>query len=142
MLAIELGDGKVLLFAGDAQVGNWLSWQDLFWIVEGKTITGPDLLKRTHLYKTGHHGSHNATLREKGLEMMSALEIALIPVDHAMALKKGWGQIPLGELEQRLNVITKDRVLRIDQEVPVALTGHVEQDESKTLYYEVTVQEM
>jgi beta-lactamase superfamily II metal-dependent hydrolase len=141
VLAIELGDGKVLLFAGDAQVGNWLSWQDLLWIVEGKTITGPDLLKRTHLYKTGHHGSHNATLREKGLEMMSALEIALIPVDHEMALKKGWGQIPLEELEQRLNVLTKDRVLRIDKEVPPALTGLVGQDDSKTLYYEVTVQE-
>jgi beta-lactamase superfamily II metal-dependent hydrolase len=141
VLAIELGNGKVLLFAGDAQVGNWLSWQDLSWTVEGKTITGPDLLKRTHLYKTGHHGSHNATLREKGLEMMSALEIALIPVDHEMALKKGWGKMPLEELEQRLNAITKDRVLRIDKEVPPALTGRVEQDESKALYYEVTVQE-
>ena len=140
-LAIELGGGKVLLFAADAQVGNWLSWQDLSWTVGGKTITGPDLLKRTHLYKTGHHGSHNATLREKGLEMMSALEIALIPVDHDMALKKGWGKMPLEELEQRLNAITKDRVLRIDKEVPPALAGRVEQDESKALYYEVTVQE-
>ncbi len=102
-LAIELGDGKVLLFAADAQVGNWLSWQDLSWNVGGKTVTGPDLLKRTHLYKTGHHGSHNATLREKGLKLMSALEIALIPVDHEMALKKGWGKIPLDELEQHLN---------------------------------------
>jgi beta-lactamase superfamily II metal-dependent hydrolase len=139
VLAIELGDGKVLLFAADAQVGNWLSWQDLSWTVEGKAITGPDLLKRTHLYKTGHHGSHNATLREKGLEMMSALEIALIPVDHEMALRKGWGKMPLEELEQRLNAITKDRVLRIDKEVPQALTGSVEEDESKALYYEVTV---
>jgi beta-lactamase superfamily II metal-dependent hydrolase len=139
VLAIELGDGKVLLFAGDAQVGNWLSWQDLLWVVEGKTITGPDLLKRTHLYKTGHHGSHNATLREKGLELMSALEIALIPVDHEMALKKGWGQMPLEELEQRLNAVTKNRVLRIDKEVPPELAGTVAQDASKKLYYEVTV---
>jgi len=139
VLAIELGDGKVLLFAADAQVGNWLSWQDLSWTMGGETITGPDLLKRTHLYKTGHHGSHNATLREKGLEMMSELEIALIPVDHEMALKKGWGKMPLAELEQRLNAITKGCVLRIDKEVPPALTGRTQQDESKTLYYEVTV---
>jgi beta-lactamase superfamily II metal-dependent hydrolase len=139
VLAIELADGKVLLFAGDAQVGNWLSWQNLSWTVGGKTITGPDLLTRTRLYKTGHHGSHNATLREKGLEMMSALEIALIPVDHEMALKKGWGKMPMEELEQRLNVITKNSVLRIDKEVPPSLTGRVEQDESKALYYEVTV---
>jgi len=31
VLAIELEDGDVMLFAGDAQVGNWLSWQDLTW---------------------------------------------------------------------------------------------------------------
>ena len=71
--------------------------------------------------------------------MMSALEIALIPVDHEMALKKGWGKMPMEELEQRLNVITKNSVLRIDKEVPPSLTGRVEQDESKALYYEVTV---
>ncbi|TIX03162.1 MAG: hypothetical protein E5V44_15695, partial [Mesorhizobium sp.] len=27
-LAFELPDGQVLLFPGDAQVGNWLSWND------------------------------------------------------------------------------------------------------------------
>jgi hypothetical protein len=48
--------------------------------------------------------------------------------------------MPLGELEQRLNAITKNRVLRIDKEVPPELTGSVAQDESKKLYYEVTVQ--
>ena len=87
-LAIELGDGRVLLFVADAQVGNWLSWQDLSWMVGDKTVTGPDLLSRTILYKTGHHGSHNATLREKGLELMTNLKIALIPVDHEMAVNQ------------------------------------------------------
>jgi beta-lactamase superfamily II metal-dependent hydrolase len=139
VLAIELGNGKVLLFAGDAQVGNWLSWQDLSWTVGGKTVTGPDLLGRTVLYKAGHHGSHNATLQEKGLEMMTNLEIALIPVDHEMAIKKRWGNIPLGQLEQRLGEITKDRVLRIDKDLPSALAGSVEQDEARSLYYEVTL---
>jgi uncharacterized protein YfiM (DUF2279 family) len=37
VLAIELADGDVLLFAADAQVGNWLSWQDLTWSVDGRT---------------------------------------------------------------------------------------------------------
>lgn len=138
-LAIELKSGKVLLFAADAQVGNWLSWQDLSWTVAGKTITGPDLLQRTVLYKTGHHGSHNATLQEKGLEMMTSLEIALIPVDHEMAIKKRWGNMPLPDLEKRLNEITKGRVLRIDQDVPPALAGSVGQDKTKQLYYEVTL---
>jgi hypothetical protein len=138
-LAIELGGDKVMLFAADAQVGNWLSWQDLSWNVGGKTVTGPDLLGRTVLYKTGHHGSHNATLREKGLEMMTNLKIALIPVDHEMALKKRWGKMPLVELEKRLNEITKDRVLRVDKDVPPKLVGKVAQDDEKRLYYEVTV---
>src|SRR5260370_26402422 len=64
VLAIELPDGDVLLFAADAQVGNWLSWQDLTWSVGGRTVTGPQLLENTILYKVGHHGSHNATLKK------------------------------------------------------------------------------
>ena len=51
VLAFELGPkkegGPVLLFAADAQVGNWLSWQNVTWTFDGRTITGPDLLKRT-----------------------------------------------------------------------------------------------
>src|SRR5262249_31694347 len=35
-LAIELVEsGKVFLFPGDAQVGNWESWQDRTWQVDG-----------------------------------------------------------------------------------------------------------
>src|SRR5206468_2612149 len=94
-LAIELiGSGKVLLFPGDAQVGNWLSWHDLSWPREGAgdaapRVTATDLLNRTVLYKVGHHASHNATLREKGLMLMtSPALVAMIPVNHPMALKK------------------------------------------------------
>ena len=61
-------------------------------------MTGPDLLRRTIFYKVGHHGSHNATLREKGLEQMSGLKVAMIPVDHEMAVKKRWVHMPLPEL--------------------------------------------
>jgi len=139
VLAIEITNGKVLLFAADAQVGNWLSWQDLSWTVAGKSVTGPDLLGRTILYKVGHHGSHNATLQEKGLEMMTNLEIALIPVDHEMAVKKGWGNLPFGQLEQRLSEKTNGRVLRVDKDIPPSLTGCVKQDDAKNLYYEVTI---
>ena len=139
VLAIELADARVLLFVADAQVGNWLSWQELAWTVDGKTVTGPDLLNRTVLYKTGHHGSHNATLREKGLDSMQHLEIALIPVDHAMAVKKRWGKMPLNELEKALNKATNNRVLRIDRKIPQALEDRVEQDKDQRLYYEVTI---
>src|SRR5262249_57670453 len=81
VLAVELGGGDVLLFAGDAQVGNWLSWQDRKWPEENATATGPALLARTIFYKVGHHGSHNATLRAQGLEQMTNLRTAVIPVD-------------------------------------------------------------
>jgi beta-lactamase superfamily II metal-dependent hydrolase len=63
VLAFELSKGgKVLLFAGDAQAGNWRSWSDADFDDAGTKITTKDLLSRTVLYKVGHHGSHNATL--------------------------------------------------------------------------------
>jgi predicted metallo-beta-lactamase superfamily hydrolase len=121
VLAIEVIDtGEILLFPGDAQAGNWLSWQDLKWTEEdtkGKDVvtTGPELLARTIFYKVGHHGSHNATLSQKGLELMTRDGlIAMIPVDHAMALKKRWGKMPLPDLVDRLNTLMQGRVLRID----------------------------
>ncbi|MFH1342839.1 MAG: hypothetical protein ABIL01_16800 [Pseudomonadota bacterium] len=66
VLAFELGKGgKVLLFAADAQRGNWLSWADAGWKDGKETVTAKDLLSRTVLYKVGHHCSHNATLNGK-----------------------------------------------------------------------------
>lgn len=97
-------------------------------------MTGPDLLQRTVLYKVGHHGSHNATLREKGVEMMSNLKLALLPVDHQMALKKRWNNMPLPELLSRLEEKTGGAVIRIDQDLPKGLTQTVKSSE---LYYEV-----
>ncbi|HVF55226.1 MAG TPA: hypothetical protein VM934_03700 [Pyrinomonadaceae bacterium] len=136
VLAFELDGGDVLLFASDAQVGNWLSWSDLSWKVKGKAVTGPDLLHRTIFYKVGHHGSHNATLREQGLEQMKGLRLAFLPVDHEMALKKRWGKMPFDDLLDRLNEKTQGRVVRIDEDVPPQLKKSVEADE---LFYEVSL---
>ena len=62
VLAFELPKSKkVLLFAADAQRGNWISWNDCEWD-DGDEGRVRDLLSRTILYKVGHHGSHNATL--------------------------------------------------------------------------------
>ncbi|HET7229020.1 MAG TPA: hypothetical protein VFJ16_03425 [Longimicrobium sp.] len=120
-LALELGEGgPVLLFPGDAQVGNWLSWQSLSWPADpkrpdGAKITTDDLLRRTILYKVGHHGSHNATLREQGLEKMTSPQlVALIPVDQEMARKKKWA-MPFGSLYERLKARTRGRLIRVDQ---------------------------
>jgi hypothetical protein len=123
-LAIELVDSnKVLLFAADAQIGNWLSWDDLSWTLPDaqgntQTIHIADLLARTVLYKVGHHGSFNATIRglgtvPKGLELMTSPDlVAMVPVDHQMALKKHWGQMPFDPLLQRLRQKANFRVMR------------------------------
>jgi len=127
-LAFELvGSGKVLLFAADAQVGNWLSWFKLQWPREGEPddpVTAEDLLRRTVLYKVAHHASHNATLQASGLELMTHPElVAMIPVDEAMAHKPkggnptGW-DMPFPPLLKRLQEKAKGRVLRADSGAP------------------------
>lgn len=111
MLAFELGDGSVLLFPGDAQVGNWVSWESLTWTTSAGTVGTADLLARTVIYKVGHHGSHNATLRAKGLELMSSGDlVAMIPVNRVTAEKQKWN-MPLPSLLRRLQEKTKGRVL-------------------------------
>lgn len=123
VLAIEIAaSGKVLLFPADAQVGNWLSWQSVTCGTGAAAVTGPELLRRTVFYKVGHHGSHNATLKEHGLEEMTSPDLmAFIPVDHAMAVKKRWGRMPLPELVDALNERTHGRVVRIDEDAPAGL---------------------
>ena len=135
VLAIELPDGDVLLFAADAQVGNWLSWQDSTWTVDGKTVTGPDLLKRAIFYKVGHHGSHNATLQaRRASKQWSGCASRCIPVDHEMAVKKRWGKMPLDELIKALADKAKGGVLRVDEPKPPSMQNVVEDK----LFFEVT----
>ena len=119
-LAFELvPSGRVLLFPGDAQVGNWLSWEPLTWTLTGagdtRTVTVHDLLARTVLYKVGHHGSHNATLREKGLELMTSPELAaMVPVDRRTAKKMEWN-MPFPPLLKRLSAKTRGRILDLER---------------------------
>lgn len=114
VLAFELPDGRVLLFPGDAQLGNWESWHKLSWesrTPEGKRITARDLLDRVVFYKVGHHGSHNATAQDLGLELMNDTNfMAFIPISHQMALDNDWKRIPLPGLVRRLREKAKDRV--------------------------------
>jgi len=116
-LAFELvDDGTVLLFPGDAQVGNWLSWHDQGYRVDKKEVTAADLLARTVFYKVGHHASHNATVTGKGLELMVRQDLmAAIPVDRAVALRKHpkW-MMPADALYARLVEKTRGRVIRSD----------------------------
>lgn len=133
VLAFELGDpgkGSVLLFTGDAQVGNWLSWRDQEYGEKGNKFSADDLMRRTTLYKVGHHGSHNSTLKNDprdasteggapfGLELMNDI-IAMIPV-HENAVEKNmphpW-RMPHKPMYERLREKANLRVLRSDQSI-------------------------
>jgi beta-lactamase superfamily II metal-dependent hydrolase len=128
VLAFELpASKKVLLFIGDAQRGNWISWADLEWNDGDETITARDLLSRTVLYKVGHHGSHNATLAgtvddaRPNLEWMGLGEFAgeftaMIPAVKEWALQvkpKPWYH-PLPSIRRALLTKAQGRVLQMD----------------------------
>ncbi|EJM74799.1 MBL fold metallo-hydrolase [Pseudomonas sp. GM55] len=138
VMAIELDGGDVLLFAADAQVGNWLSWGDRKWTDQnGMEVTGPDLIGRAVFYKVGHHGSSNATGRECGIELMKNLAVAVVPVDHEMALKRKWGDLPFNTLMDALEEATKAHgyTLRTDQ--PPSSTALTRGLRSDPLYFEI-----
>lgn len=146
VLAFELGPvgaGRVLLFPGDAQVGNWLSWRRQRYRTGSDSQSADDILRRTVLYKVGHHASHNATVRRDstdttrtcpdgvpfGLELMENI-IALIPVDRASAQKPmpaPW-DMPYSPLYRRLRDKASRRVLRSDDSLEPLRTPGDEPD--------------
>lgn len=116
VLAFEFIDtGRIMLFVADAQVGNWLSWETLKWKIDGETVTGHDLLARTVFYKVGHHGSENATLKAKGLELMTDKDLsAFIPTNEKDAKKVKWGEMPFHLILDALKKRAGKRVIRAD----------------------------
>ena len=151
VLAFELPDGAFMLFAADAQVGNWLSWHDQSYQFD-TLMSAEDILKRTRLYKVGHHGSHNATLKGRGLEMMTAKDlVAMVPTVEAEALEQGkppgW-QMPDSDVARALYERCKGRVIIGDRDwaTDKAAAPHQPQpdfaralDERSKLYVEYTV---
>lgn len=148
-LAIELLDsGKVLLFPGDAQYGNWLSWTEkkLNWEVQKgdkkETVTVEDLLARTVFYKVSHHGSHNGTPQNKGLELMKdGSLIAAIPVNKKAAQDKDWNKIPyepiLAKLQTKVKKINgKPAILRSDED----FESSTEIDGDNKLYFDIKIE--
>ena len=130
VLAFELGaDGKVLLFVGDAQRGNWLSWAKADWKDGASRVTAKDLLARTVLYKVGHHGSHNATLNGANADSYPNLSwmarssecarefTAMITAVRPWAIKqKGWDH-PLKAIKDALLAKAANRVFQTDTDV-------------------------
>lgn len=113
---IDTGGGsRVVLFPGDAQIGNWKSWHTLAWSVEGRNVTAKDLLARTVYLKVAHHGSHNATPSRLGLELMGSKDLsAFIPVNKADAVKVKWHEMPFETILTELAQRTSGRVVRAD----------------------------
>jgi hypothetical protein len=128
VLAFELPESrKVLLFVGDAQRGNWISWVDHEWDDDGRTVDARDLLARTVLYKVGHHGSHNATLAgstsdaHPNLAWMGHQELAaMIPAVNKWAMEQNdppWVH-PLPSIRRALLKQAQGRVLQTDIDKP------------------------
>ena len=115
VLAIELvATGKVLLFAADAQTGNWASWDSIAW--QDPSVSTSGLLARTVFYKVGHHASHNATLVSAFEKLGTPELIAMIPVhkqDPNITKKGGW-KMPAHRLFRRIKQKTNGRVLQMD----------------------------
>jgi beta-lactamase superfamily II metal-dependent hydrolase len=158
VIAIELpNSGKVLLFSGDAQRGNWISWAPLQWTVGNKTIKARELLGRTVFYKVGHHGSHNATLSgaleddHPNLSWLADGEfkdgfVAMIPANSDWAIHKSrpWKH-PLSSIDQALKKKARGRVFQTDIDT-VEKPSNVSATEWKKfkrketdLYFEYTV---
>ena len=105
--------------------GNWRSWHTVSWAGRSE-VTAEDLLNRTAFYKVGHHGSHNATLSEQGLEMMTSSDTlrAVIPLSREMARKRRW-DMPYHKLEERLETLTQGRIYITDQDERPAFVRRV-----------------
>ncbi|SEN65003.1 Metallo-beta-lactamase superfamily protein [Sphingomonas gellani] len=117
VIAFALPNGDFMLFAGDAQVGNWESWHNQTYALGNATLTATDILGRTRLYKVGHHGSHNATLKAKGLELMTHPSlVAMVSTDEAFAQApaRGW-RMPAGNTKRALLEATRGRLIRGDR---------------------------
>jgi len=131
VLAIELPNTKkVLLFVGDAQRGNWVSWlklhdqSDATRSPDEKNKTVMDLLRRTVIYKVGHRGSHNATMNSGGLKAMALGEfedefVAMIPAHQtwAEAVKPHPWLHPLEAIYKALLRKAKGRVFVMDRDL-------------------------
>jgi hypothetical protein len=118
-MAIYLPTGDVLLFPGDAQLGNWESWHDHSFKVEDPTgkmveLTAEDCIRKTILYKASHHASHNGTPQNRGLELMNTEKlVVLVPVDKNDPKTKQYG-FPYGKLANALKKKSHSRYIRLD----------------------------
>jgi len=116
-------NGKNLLFTGDAQWGNWLSWM----YKKGDTARGlaphtRNLLANLDFLKVAHHGSVNATPTEvvKNLSSKAAVMCSTHPTIT-------YPHVPLPTLIDALDDRTDHRVALSDQ---IDITGNAQAHEA------------
>ena len=121
VLAFEIiATGQVFLFVGDAQIGNWESWDKLLWDIPEnpaaqRQVATKDLLARTVFYKVGHHGSINATRKLGGLELMTSPQlVAAISTDAKFSKEREGWDMPALNVEKAVLEKTRGRLLRSD----------------------------
>ncbi len=93
--------GQKLLFAGDAQWGNWRSWLD--------REDSSGLLSQVSFLKVAHHGSHNATPRRVVEGLKAGRCVAMVSTQN-----HPWPSIPQEALLTALEKRTRGRVARSD----------------------------
>ena len=93
--------GKNLLFAGDAQFGNWKAWLD--------DKNSDEILQQIDFYKVAHHGSINATPKN-ALEKMGHGDFAAMVSTQSVPRPS----IPAGKLMDALERRTQHGVVRSD----------------------------
>jgi hypothetical protein len=92
--------GRSLLFAGDAQYGNWRWWLD--------KEDSLDILSRISFLKISHHGSFNGTPRD-ALERLGDGAAAMVSTQNVP-----WDTIPRLPLLDQLESVTRHRLVRSD----------------------------
>jgi hypothetical protein len=111
--------GKNLLFAGDAQWGNWENflYGGAFGTAGHTEMTkdAADILKNLDFYKVGHHGSRNATPKD-AVAAMLRLGCACMCSTQIHA----YNEVPREPLMQALSAQMKGKLARSDQ---VAVKG-------------------
>jgi beta-lactamase superfamily II metal-dependent hydrolase len=93
--------GKTLLFAGDAQYGNWQAWLD--------QSDSAQILSQVDFFKVAHHGSVNATPKD-ALERMTTGHFAAMVSTQDVP----WPSIPESKLLDALDRKASHCVVRSD----------------------------
>jgi hypothetical protein len=110
--------GKNLLFAGDAQWGNWENF--LYGGAFGTpghtemTQQAKDILGKIDFYKVGHHGSRNATPKDA----VAAMRLGCVGMCSTQI--HAYNEVPREPLLQALSTRMQGKLARSDQ---VAVTG-------------------